>query len=250
MRRSDEAPPSQAPFPCFWQSVARRRSCGKRWATSGTTSGPSQGAYRRAPRARPIRALRDDRDFATGWSRTSWRAVKAQPTTDRQACDWPVIEADLHARHLWLIGPAREPDRRLIAELIGATEAAGWCGAGAMRAWIGDGWWLRAASRKLLLGSEGAWDGSHLGDGDGCPRPVVARPSPTRSSPSDRRGSGSALSDRLRAVRVASGDWRRVVASPTTLFPAGRGDAAYRCGVHSTRPTSRASMDYAVGGTE
>lgn len=57
-----------------------------------------------------------------------------------------------------------------------------------------------------------------------------------------------ALSDRLRAVRVASGDWRRVVASPTTLFPAGRGDAAYRCGVFLDPPYLDGRMDYAAGG--
>jgi len=32
-----------------------------------------------------------------------WRAVQADPEAVAQWCDWPVNEADLHARHLWLV---------------------------------------------------------------------------------------------------------------------------------------------------
>jgi hypothetical protein len=49
-------------------------------------------------------------------------------------------------------------------------------------------------------------------------------------------------------VRVASGDWTRVVGSPATLFPAGRGDAAYRTGVFLDPPYTEGRMAYAAGG--
>ena len=55
-----------------------------------------------------------------------------------------------------------------------------------------------------------------------------------------------ALAARLRAVRVACGDWRRVVASPSVLFPAGRRDP---CGVYLDPPYAEGAADYAVGGT-
>jgi hypothetical protein len=107
-------------------------------------------------------------------------------------------------------------------------------------AWIGDGWCDAKPSRKL----------PHLGDdGRGVHAPrrgaafsddAVAFTSPVEWF--------RALSKRLRAVRVASGDWRRVVASETTLYPAGRGDAKYRCGVYLDPPYLDGKMDYAAGG--
>jgi len=32
-----------------------------------------------------------------------WRAVQSDPDAVAKWCDWPVNEADLHARHLWLV---------------------------------------------------------------------------------------------------------------------------------------------------
>lgn len=58
-----------------------------------------------------------------------------------------------------------------------------------------------------------------------------------------------ALSERLRRVRVASGDWRRVVASESTLYPAGRGSDTYRTGVYLDPPYSEGAQQYAAGGT-
>src|SRR5215471_9186111 len=47
----------------------------------------------------------------------SWRALQADPEAVAQWADWPVNEADQHARHLWLIQQAdfrermiRDPD--------------------------------------------------------------------------------------------------------------------------------------------
>ena len=197
----------------------------------------------------------NDRD---GMVANFWRAVKAQPDDVAEACDWPVIEADLHARHLWLIGQRESLTERLIADPDWCDpKAAGWWCWGAC-AWIGDGWCSERPSRKL----------PHLGDeGRGVHRPSRQLPhlgNEGRGVHAPRRGAafsdeavafGStrewlrALSDRLRAVRVASGDWGRVVASPTTLFPAGRGDAAYRCGVFLDPPYLDGRMDYAAGGT-
>ncbi len=198
----------------------------------------------------------NDRD---GMVSNFWRAVRSQPDAVAEACDWPVIEADLHARHLWLIGQRESLTARLIDDPEWCDpKAAGWWCWGAC-AWIGDGWCSAGKPPRTL---------PHLGnEGRGVHRPSRRLPhlgNEGMGVHAPRRGAAfsddavafattaewlRALSDRLRAVRVASGDWRRVVASPTTLFPAGRGDAAYRCGVFLDPPYLDGRMDYAAGGT-
>jgi DNA adenine methylase len=40
-----------------------------------------------------------------------WRALRADPDGVSFAADWPVNEADLHARHLWLLSQAEFRER-------------------------------------------------------------------------------------------------------------------------------------------
>ncbi len=68
-----------------------------------------------------------------------WRALKFSPDAVAEAADWPVNEADLHARHRWLVDQAdfrkrmhREP--KFFDPLI-----AGWWVWGICQ-WIGGGW--------------------------------------------------------------------------------------------------------------
>ena len=231
----------RAPFPYFG---GKRRAASLVWEALGNVDhyvepfAGSAAVLLARPHVGRCETI-NDRD---GMVANFWRAVKAQPDDVAEACDWPVIEADLHARHLWLIGQRESLTERLIADPDWCDpKAAGWWCWGAC-AWIGDGWCSERPSRKL----------PHLGDeGRG-----VHRPSRRGAAFSDDAVAFAttaewlrALSDRLRAVRVASGDWGRVVASPTTLFPAGRGDAAYRCGVFLDPPYLDGRMDYAAGGT-
>ena len=55
-----------------------------------------------------------------------------------------------------------------------------------------------------------------------------------------------ALSARLRAVRVASGDWRRVV-TPSVLHMSSQPNTAV-CGIYLDPPYLAGNMDYAAGG--
>ena len=170
-----------------------------------------------------------------------WRALKAAPDEVAAHCDWPVLETDLHARHLWLIGRRESLTEKLVAdpEWFDARAAGWWCWGAC--AWIGSGWCdAKTPSRQLPhLGNEGM--GIHAPRrGRAFADDAVAHATTTEWF--------RALSERLRPVRVASGDWRRVVASETTLFPAGRGDASYRCGVFLDPPYSEGRMDYAAGG--
>jgi hypothetical protein len=146
-----------------------------------------------------------------------WRAAKADPEALSDHADWPCNEADLHARHVWLVGQRERLTERLMgdAEFFDA-KAAGWWLWGACN-WIGSGW----------CSGKGPWvslDGElvdcrqlpHLAYG---PRGIAAD-----------AGFGkrrefilewiAALSDRLRDVRVACGDWSRVT-GPAVLDAGG-----------------------------
>ncbi len=87
-----------------------------------------------------------------------WRAVQQQPDEVAQWCDFPVMEADLHARHAWLEAQPFEeaiagtPSGEEILERIHKLEnglqqdplwcdpkIAGWWAFG-QSCWIGDGW--------------------------------------------------------------------------------------------------------------
>ena len=188
-----------------------------------------------------------------------WRAVRAAPDAVAEACDWPVIEADLHARHLWLIGQRESMTERLIADPEWYdARIAGWWVWGAC-AWIGTGWCDSGRPSRQL---------PHLGDeGRGVHRPSRQLPHLSTEGSgvhAPRRGRAVGtdhvdaedtadwlrqLSARLRRVRVACGDWRRVVASPSTLYPSGRGSDTYTAGVYLDPPYSEGAQQYAVGGT-
>lgn len=170
-----------------------------------------------------------------------WRALHAAPDAVAEHADWPVNEADLFARHTWLV----EQREALTERLMGDPEwydakAAGWWIWGAC-AWIGSGW----------CSGEGGWiveDGvpvrrkgagvsrqiPHLrGAGQGIHNPSVSRKIPHlhdggrgvhRPPSSAHTGYASTtlrdwfarLSARLRNVRVCCGDWSRVVGKSVT----------------------------------
>ncbi len=251
------ATPLRAPLPYFG---GKRRAASLIWQALGNVDHYIEPFCGSAAvlLARPHVGRCETINDADGMVSNFWRAVRAAPDAVAAHCDWPVVEADLHARHLWLIGQRESLTARLIddPEWFDAKAAGWWCWGAC--AWIGDGWCDAKPSRKL----------PHLGDeGRGVHRPSRQLPhlgDEGMGVHAPRRSAGfaddvvahattaewfRALSERLRAVRVASGDWRRVVASPTTLFPAGRGDASYRCGVMLDPPYAEGRMDYAAGGT-
>jgi hypothetical protein len=69
-----------------------------------------------------------------------WRAVQSDPDQVAHYADWPVSEADLHARHRWLVTTARKRMRKVLAnpEHYDA-KIAGWWVYG-LCLWIGSGW--------------------------------------------------------------------------------------------------------------
>jgi hypothetical protein len=133
-----------------------------------------------------------------------------------------VNEADLHARHRWLIGQRESLTERLVAdpEWFDARVAGWWCWGAC--AWIGDGW-CSAESRKIP-------NVDARGDRMAC------------MSPGRVAETMEGLARRLRSVRVACGDWSRVLcASTLTGVPT--------VGVYLDPPYAEGAADYAVGGT-
>lgn len=68
-----------------------------------------------------------------------WRAVAADSAAVADAADWPVSEADLHARHNWLVNQAEFRERMKSEPDFYDAKVAGWWVWG-LSAWLGSGW--------------------------------------------------------------------------------------------------------------
>lgn len=138
-----------------------------------------------------------------------WRALAADPDGLAAAADWPVNEADLHARHRWLLDRDGFRGRMRTDPDYYDAKIAGWWVWGLCQ-WIGSGWcgeqWYGAGA----TGRQASQQLPHLSDaGMGIHRPVVALPGPAEWF--------ARLSSRLRRVRVACGDWSRVMGESVTV---------------------------------
>jgi len=178
-----------------------------------------------------------------------WRAVCHDPEAVAAWCDWPVNEACLHARHVWLLAQGDFRERMKTDPDFYDAKLAGWWVWGQCQ-WIGSGW---CDSRFYNGGERAKKQRPHLlGRGMGVHRPShqlphllsrgmsVHRPSHQRPHlgdpgrgvhrPSQKLphlgdpGMGGelleyflAMAARLRRVRVCCGDWTRVCGpTPTT----------------------------------
>jgi DNA adenine methylase len=145
-----------------------------------------------------------------------WRALAADPQAVAEWCDWPVNEADLHARHRWLVNQTAEFREAMRTDPdYHDAKIAGWWVWGLCQ-WIGSGWCYHPEWKQL----------PHLGNaGRGVHRPSQQLPHLGDAG----MGDGGhydylhVLAARLRRVRVCCGDWRRVLGpTPTTkLGPTG-----------------------------
>ena len=167
-----------------------------------------------------------------------WRALKNDPGAVADAADWPVNEADQHARHLWLVSQEEFREAMKVDPEFYDAKIAGWWVWGQC-IWIGSGWCAAKAKRldgipwrlRPHLGDAGTGvhrklphlgdagrgvnrQRPHLGDagtGDEC---LSDRTLGTREFLFDYMGK---LSERLRRVRVCCGDWSRVCGPTPTV---------------------------------
>ena len=164
----------------------------------------------------PMETVNDKDCFVANF----WRALAANPEEVWHWADWPVNEADLHARHIWLVNRQDFRDRMNGDPDYYDAKVAGWWVWG-ISAWIGSTWcsgdgpWNSLDGRITNIKESGdAGQGvhrqrPHLGDaGQGVHRQLP------------HLGDAGPLTDlarRLRRVRVCCGDWSRILGpSPTT----------------------------------
>ena len=131
-----------------------------------------------------------------------WRAVAAEPNEVERFCDWPVNEADLHARHLWLVQNLPSHRERMMTDPdYFDAKIAGWWVWGICQ-WIGSGWCAERKPGRQL---------PHVGDaGMGVHRKLP------HVGDAGRGGLFEELTARLRRVRVCCGDWSRVTGDTVT----------------------------------
>lgn len=142
-----------------------------------------------------------------------WRAARDNPEAVAEAADWPCNEADLHARHVRLVKERGRITERLMGDPSWSDPVvAGWWLWGSCN-WIGSGWcsgrgpWTEIDGvltdvRQLphLSSAQGInRQLPHLSEGRGINRKLFIQ------------GWIAAIADRMRDVRVACGDWTRVL---------------------------------------
>ena len=179
---------------------------------------------------------------ADGFVCNFWRAVSATADEVANHVDWPTNETDLFARHSWLVRNAQNLLDRLHAdpEYYDAKIAGWWCWG--LCNWIGSGWcsgsgpWVHDGdrivhNRKL----------PHLSAGQGVNRQLPHLGNAGRERSAYIHDWFGTLQDRLREVRVAVGDWQRVLTESVTTRHG-------MTGVFMDPPYTKGAMDYAAGG--
>jgi len=244
-----------APFPYFG---GKANACAQVWCAFGVVDNyvepfcGSAAMLLGSPDGSRVETIND----ADGFVANFWRAVAHDAESVANHVDWPTNEADLFARHSWLI----RNRGGLLDSLHGDPEwydakVAGWWCWGVCN-WIGDGWcsgvgpWTHDG--KTLVDSRKL---PHLGDaGQGVNRQIPhlgnAGQGVNRQIPHLGNAGGRSayihtwfalLQHRMRDVRVTCGDWRRVLTDSVTTR---HGITA----VFLDPPYAAGEMNYAVGG--
>jgi DNA adenine methylase len=223
--------PLRAPFPWFG---GKSRAAPLIWEAFGDVANyvePFAGSLA-VLLARPHAPGTETVNDADCYLANFWRAVAADPDAVARHADWPVNEADLHARHRWLVAQADFRERMKTDPEFHDAKVAGWWVWGLCQ-WIGTGW---CVERRRGEGHP-SQQLPHLGDaGRGIHRKLPHLGDAGRGP----YGYFAELGARLRATRVACGDWRRVVSDAVTHRhgitgvlldpPYGEGDQQYSAG--------------------
>ena len=157
-----------------------------------------------------------------------WRALSKDPDAVASHADWPVNEADLTARHQWLVNQGEFRERMKTDPDYFDARIAGWWVWG-QSAWIGKGWCevrgTRVYRQRPHLGDAGMGvhrQRPHLtGHGMGVHRKRPHLGDAGMGIHASTRGSiyayMRAIAIRMRNVRVCCGDWSRVLGDCATL---------------------------------
>lgn len=128
----------KAPFPWFG---GKSRVAAEVWARFGDTANyvePFAGSLAvllGRPHAPRIETVNDLDCYLANF----WRATARDPEAVAEAADWPINEADLHARHRWLVNQEAFRERMKSDPEFFDAKIAGWWVWGISQ-WIGSGW--------------------------------------------------------------------------------------------------------------
>ena len=222
----------KAPFPWFG---GKSRAAGLIWSRLGDVPNyvePFAGSLAvllRRP-TEPGNEIVNDLDCYVA---NAWRAMKFAPDEVAEVCDWPVNEADLHARHQWLHRQADFRERMKVdPDFYDARIAGFWIWG--LSCWIGDNFCRPNKQESLphLTGGQGvSRKVPHLtgGKGDRCVNAKSMRVE-TEVAPSaacdwrTRRLAQSEnlaawfdiIANRLRHTKIICGDWSRCLTKAAT----------------------------------
>jgi hypothetical protein len=218
-----------APFPWFG---GKRKVAAEVWSRFGAVRNYVEPFFGSGAvlLGRPNVAGNETVNDLDGYVANFWRAVKHAPEIAAEWADWPVSENDLHARHVWLLQQRETLRPRLEGDPeFYDAKVAGWWVWG-IACWIGSGfcsgngpWWVNDDRQLVHLGSNGQGVNRqlvHLGDnGRGVNRKLVhLGDNGQGDEPEARLGEWfGLLAERLKRVRVCSGDWSRVC-GPSVTF--------------------------------
>ncbi len=138
-----------------------------------------------------------------------WRATQYDPDEVAAWTDWPVNETDKYARHVWLVTEGRRLVNPALLEADPGyfnAQVAGWWLWGISQ-WIGNGWCAVDNSDPVEEAQRVTRQIPHMGGGEGIH---------ARGRREDIPGYLRMLRDRFRFVRVACGDWTRVLTPAVT----------------------------------
>jgi hypothetical protein len=164
---------------------------------------------------------------ADGFVANFWRAMQRDSDAVAGYADWPVNEADLHARHLWLLGQRERITGRLSGDPdFFDAKVAGWWVWG-LNCWIGSGW---CSGKGPWVSEDGVMVLRNTGQGVNRQLPHLRNTGRgvNRQLPHlGDTGRGEWLREylgwfasRLARVRVCCGDWSRVC-GPSVTFKHG-----------------------------
>lgn len=168
------------------------------------------------------------------WISNFWRALQSDPDGVATYADWPVNEADLHARHLWLVNQADFRERMKTDPDYFDVKIAGWWVWGICQ-WIGSGWcaqpgWRgRTNAGRAARGIHKTWQQMpQLTNPQGVSSMSITRPH--RKMPYTKSSQGVISSVNAKRPRLGRGQGRGV----SRQLPKLSGDSgASGSGVHS-----------------
>lgn len=186
----------------------------------------------------PIETVND----ADGFVANFWRAMQHDSDAVADFADWPVNEADLHARHLWLLGQRERITERLMGDAdFFDAKVAGWWVWG-INCWIGSGW---CSGKGPWVSDGGVLTLRNTGQGVNRKRPHLGDTGQGVNRQLPHLGTTGQGVNRKRLPIAAGGSASTLAAlprgSPGSACAAGTGRA---CAVRALRTGIRASRGF------